>query len=490
MKNDNLNRNIEWAFYKGSSNKTVVLMHHYDTVSTDDFGIYKEYAYDPKKVEELFKSNVFELSKSVKNDLESKEWIFGRGASDMKSGGAIQLSLFDEYSKNSFDGNILLLCLPDEENFSAGMRSAIYLLNEMKAKYSLEYVLMINSEPHERVEENKFTIYDGSAGKIMPIFLARGKMAHVGQVFTGINPISILSQIQIDTELNETLIEKDLNTAVPPGTWLYLKDRKYEYNVSLPATAGGYMSILNLTKSPNEIMEQLKEITVESTKKFTEQLEKKYSKFRSVSSVDYGDIDYSIKVMFFEELLNEFLSENPKKESLINDYKKQLVKRLNKMELDAAEAGFLLIEKVLELRNKNDAVVVIAIAPPFYPCVSNSTLSNYKKLDELILSLNEHSKSRHNLEVTTQNYFTGICDLSYAMYNFEDVEYVEKNVILWNDYYEIPLNLIRELSMPVLNIGPWGKDLHQYSERVKKNDVLKVVPDLIDFTIKKAFEIL
>lgn len=43
-------------------------------------------------------------------------------------------------------------------------------------------------------------------------------------------------------------------------------------------------------------------------------------------------------------------------------------------------------------------------------------------------------------------------------------------MLIWRDIYYIPLE-IKEISMPVLNVGPWGKDLHKYTERVNKDDL-------------------
>ena len=40
---------------KGNSKKTVILMGHLDTVGVDDFGILKEFAFDPDKLPALFR---------------------------------------------------------------------------------------------------------------------------------------------------------------------------------------------------------------------------------------------------------------------------------------------------------------------------------------------------------------------------------------------------------------------------------------------------
>jgi arginine utilization protein RocB len=55
---------------------------------------------------------------------------------------------------------------------------------------------------------------------------------------------------------------------------------------------------------------------------------------------------------------------------------------------------------------------------------------------------------------------------------------------MWKDVYYIPLGMIKDLSMPVLNVGPWGKDYHKYVERVYKVDLYERTPKMVDKLIK------
>jgi arginine utilization protein RocB len=63
------------------------------------------------------------------------------------------------------------------------------------------------------------------------------------------------------------------------------------------------------------------------------------------------------------------------------------------------------------------------------------------------------------------------------------MDYIRNNMLLWGDSYNIPFDEIEEISMPVLNVGPWGKDIHKYTERVFAEDLYNRVPDLISFLI-------
>jgi arginine utilization protein RocB len=66
----------------------------------------------------------------------------------------------------------------------------------------------------------------------------------------------------------------------------------------------------------------------------------------------------------------------------------------------------------------------------------------------------------------------------------EDIDYISNNMLMWNDIYYIPLEIIKELSMPVINVGPFGRDLHKYTERVLKEDLFYKTPQLIDLVVR------
>ncbi|MFB0918551.1 MAG: M20/M25/M40 family metallo-hydrolase [Clostridiaceae bacterium] len=487
IKNDPLKRNVCYAMLKGTGNKTVVMIHHTDTVDTDDYGKYKEAAYHPYDLEEILKSGEIMIDDAAKKDLESGEWLFGRGASDMKSGGSVHLAIFEEFSKKeNFEGNLIILGVPDEENSSAGMRAAVHLLKELKEKYNLDYILMLNGEPHERIDENKISLYDGSAGKIMPVVYVRGKLAHVGQIFKGLNPISVLSEIVRNTELNPDFIEKRGNTATLPPTWLYFKDNKEVYDVSLPLSATGYMSVLTLYRDPFDIMEDLKKIAKTSFVEVLKRSRLSLAEYTKVGTIDYGKMEWEPVVLHYGELLEKVIEEKGEAvRTEIKDFSERVAEMVKKHEISRIQGSNMLIEKVIEYWSFKDPVVVLAMSPPYYPATSNSMLESGKEIDSLIEELMAYSKEELSTEIEVQNYFTGISDLSYAMFNGDNkaIKYIEDNMLLWGKSYTVPLAEIRDISMPVLNIGSWGKDLHKYTERILIKDLTDRVPKLTRFTL-------
>jgi len=490
---DYLYRKVPWCLLKGQGNDTIVFIHHYDTVETKDYGLLEPLSRSPYELMEAFKEGKMELSDEAKEDLFSDKWLFGRGVSDMKGGGSIQLSLIEEYSKDpNFKGNIVLIAVPDEENLSAGMRGACVLLKSLKEKYGLEFKLMLNSEPHEREKDLRPTIYDGSIGKIMPVFYVRGKLAHVGQVYSGLNPINLLSEIIRRTELNPNFIEKVGTTTNPAPTWLYHKDRKMVYDVSLPIATCGYMSILPLARSPRSIMEELKEISIESFKKVIDDMNRHYKAYTEIAGIEFEPLPWEPIVKFYSELYNEAVADSGEEfKKAFKDLMDEVKERFNRNEVTIIESANMIIEKTLEYIKDKSPMVIIALTPPYYPSTNNLMLGERaKEIEAVIEDIKSYAKNNFNEDYKVENYFTGISDLSYAMLvsSKDDIDYIEENMLMWGDIYYIPLEIIKEISMPVLNVGPWGKDLHKYTERVNKDDLFYRTPQLLDLVITKLLD--
>ena len=90
---DPYGRKIPYAFLKGKKTDTVLLSGHFDVVSTEEYGKAEPWAYEvgTSKLEEMLRK--MPLDDVAKADLESGEWIWGRGVADMKGGLAIHAAL-------------------------------------------------------------------------------------------------------------------------------------------------------------------------------------------------------------------------------------------------------------------------------------------------------------------------------------------------------------------------------------------------------------
>ena len=144
LKNDKLDRRNVFAYVKGTkeeSNNTIIFHGHMDTVGTEDFGALEKYSTNPDLL--LEKMLEMDLSKEIRKDLETGDWMVGRGSCDMKSGVAVFLVLLEYFSERTdeFKGNILLSVNPVEENLHTGIIEGIEVLNKLKTQENFNYIM-------------------------------------------------------------------------------------------------------------------------------------------------------------------------------------------------------------------------------------------------------------------------------------------------------------------------------------------------------------
>lgn len=480
IEDDYLNRQISYGLVLGKSDKTVVLMGHYDVVGIDDYGSIKDYAFDIDMLPEKLKT--IKIDPDAQKDLESNEWIFGRGAADMKGGLAIDLAYLEEYSKSADrEGNILFISVPDEESYSAGMRSAAKLLNQLRHKYDLDYRLLIDSEPNEK-KDGKQIVSIGTAGKCMPVVMVQGEKAHISRCFEGLNPIGILSNIFLNTELSLEFSDEFEGEVTVPPTWNYFKDMKAEYDVSIPIRASGYLSVISFYTTPDEILSKLKNISKKSFKNYVDKMKSIYADYRKINKYSSEkEISYEPIVMTFEDLC-KYSAENygQKFKDFYQALYEEISEKIRKNEINYPQATIYMMNKVLDYSGINYPLVVLGFSPPYYPAVANTA--------EYFNILKDFARDKFQYDLVYENYFLGISDCSYCAIDKPfDYNRFSLNTPLWGKLYSINFEDIERLNIPFIIFGPWGKGLHQVTERVNKESLTNIIPALTKAITEHVF---
>ncbi len=490
LQDDPLQRQVAWCLVKGQGDKTVILLHHHDIVDTLEYGEDAPWALKPQELSLLYAKKYSGFPDEVVADIKENSWLFGRGVADMKAGAAIQMELIEEYSRKSdFSGNLLLLSVPDEENLSAGMNSAIYLLKELQRQYNLDYKMLLNCEPHTRQDFVCPTIYRGSIGKIMPLFYIRGETCHVSQIYDGYSASSIMSELIRRIELNPEFIEHDGSTTSPPPAVLLARDLKPVYDVSIPQSAWFLLNILPLQAAPLEILNKLKLLSQEALAQILQDNNSSYQQYCNIAHIPYVAKTWSENVLLFEELYKTAIANSPEIfKAAYSTLLAQLTKQYHDNQISIHHCSRQLIELCLQYADLTTPVVVIALTPPFYPSVHNNMLdaATYQYTETLIAELCNFSQNQNKQQLAIQDYFSGISDLSYAgfYHSSANIDCLQSNMPAWKTIYSLALELIKELALPVLNIGPWGKDCHTRYERVYKDDLFSKTPSLLQWVVE------
>ncbi|SHI52726.1 Arginine utilization protein RocB [Dethiosulfatibacter aminovorans DSM 17477] len=487
MKNDPFKRSAVWALVKGKGDETIILLNHHDVVDSFDYGELMEFAYKPAALKE--KMAGMELNDEVKADLHDDDWIFGRGTADMKAGAAIEMKLVESFSEvDYFSGNVLFISVPDEENLSLGMRDAVLLLEDLKNEFSLDYKFTINTEPHNRDRQDEYVYFDGSVGKLLMSVYVKGKRTHMGEIFKGLNPSYVLSKIIDKTEMNTDFSDFSHGMVTPPPSWGFARDFKERYDVSVPEAAGGYIGFLTLESTPYEIMSELKNICKEACDEAYRDINRNFKRFNNIKE----SYDIKTRVLTYQELMSEALAyDDNLTNSVIEDKKKEIAGKINRGEITLAESNLLLIKSLLDIIPDKNPVVVLSISPPYYPHILKD---NIDLKDRYLLDIDDNISGflykNTALDVKNKKAFMGISDGSY--FDFQCGRgvgnYVKENMPLWGSLYSIPFEGMKNLGIPVINLGPWGKDIHKISERVNRIDLNETVPNLIRYIIEGYFK--
>lgn len=488
---DGYGRAVCFAMVKGEGSDTVVFVHHSDVVDIEDFKLLKPFAFRPDELREELMKIKDDLSMEARGDLESGEFIFGRGVADMKGGGSIQISLLERYSRQEdFKGNVIVIMVPDEENLSAGMRAAVKLLADLQDKYGLNYKLMINSEPHQRKARDEGIFSEGSVGKIMPFVYVRGNLSHIGKVFEGLNPVNLLSEIVRRTELNMDFSDVVGDECAPPPTWLHMKDSKVHYDVSMPLSMYGCFSILTLTQTPEEVMEKVRKVCEESFETVLSDMNASYEEFSSKTRPVAESLPWQVKVSSFGELYEEAVRSYG--DAFIEEYSKKteaIAGDIACKAINIIDGNRMILEFVYDYICDFSPRIVYGLIPPYYPSVSNLFFDE-EIGDRFYNVITDYAKQKFGQRYVREYFYTGISDLSYT--NIEDgrgaAETFRKYMPLFGMSYDIPFEAIEKISMPCINVGPWGKDFHKLTERVSKEDLYIRTPAIVNEMVFNVLE--
>jgi arginine utilization protein RocB len=476
---DSLERDIVYGLVRGKTAGTVILLGHYDVVEVEDFGRIRDYAFDMEKLPEHLAA--MDIDDDARRDLESGEWIFGRGTADMKGGVVINLDYLEEYSRSPGGGNLLFLAVPDEESYSLGMRKAVELLVELRERFSLDYELLMNMEPTHREEGRQITLI-GTGGKCLPVALVQGKKAHAGAVFDGLNPIGVLGNIYAATELSMDFVDIKGEEATMPPSWTFFKDLKDTYDVSLPVWAAGYFNVLSFYTTPAEVLERLKGI---SHRAFTDYLDKTQEAFLKYHALRSRRPDREIprdyQVLDFGELMAYCREQRGEEFGIFyQNLYRQIRDRLQTNELNYPSATIQIMRGVLEFSGITSPAAVLGFAPPYYPAMCSTGIKGKEgRVMEYFEVLRKYSEAEYGIGMRAEHYAVGLSDCSYAAIDrpFDYREFAD-NTPLWGDLYQIDFNLIEKINVPCMILGPYSKDYHRMTERVQKADLTDRIPAL------------
>jgi arginine utilization protein RocB len=467
---------------------TVILTGHMDVVGVEGCGPLAPYAFQPEEYTRRLASAA--IPADARKDLESGQWLFGRGVADMKSGVAAGMDLFMEAAANSgkYGANVAALFVSDEENNSLGMLSASSYLARFQKEEGLNYLACVDLEPtFAPGEEGGPTIYLGSLGKINCFFFCVGKEAHAGEYYEGFSPAPVLSRINLALDGNPAFADSFQGRIFPPFGCQRQTDLRGDYSATIMTRGFAFYSYLTSTRQPGEILSELKAVARQALEGSIGQYRKNAGEFIARGGSLSGLREWEPAVLSFAEL-NRLV-----REALGEGYERFVAAALEAAPPGADERDLAarLVGAMVDRCGPAAPVVVVGFLPPWYPHRANLGASAGERVVEgAALEAVREMKGRFGLDLEVRPFFEGVSDLSYCGFQGDDREMgvFAGNMPGWGRLYRLPIEALAELDIPILNLGAVAKDSHKCTERVHLPYMLEVYPEILRFVVGRIIE--
>lgn len=490
LEGDELKRHLVFAIVKAprKTPNTVIVAGHMDVVSTQACGSLAPWAFEPEEYTKRIGST--DISPEARRDLQTGEWLFGRGLADMKSGVAVGLQMLIEAARDPslLEANLAALFVPDEENNSSGMLSASSYLARFQKDEGLRYLACVELEPTFATgDEAKPSIYLGSIGKINSFFFCAGKETHVGEYYEGFCAAPIISNINLMLDGNPEYADSLFGKAYPPFGCMRQMDLRREYSATIMTRAFAFYSYLTATKLPGQILSDMREIAEEALRRSIENYTRNASAFAKMCGFAATPRKWKPVVLSFEEL------SGMAKKVLGEGFDRFIEETLAGVAEGSDERirAAALVEAMVDLCAIPGPMAVIGFLPPWYPHRANLGSGRGEKIVEKVASeASEKAKALFGEPLEIRPFFEGVSDLSYCGFQGEssEMDVFAENMPGWGRPYRLPREALAELDIPILNLGALGMDAHKNTERIHLPYAMDIFPELLRFTVRRIVE--
>jgi arginine utilization protein RocB len=478
-------RSNVFALVRGAGPETIVLAGHYDVVSVANYGDLTPWAYDPQG---LLPRLIAELAagdadRQALEDLKSGAFMPGRGALDMKSGLAAGIAVLQRFAEQpARAGNLLLIATPDEEATSQGMRAAAARLPALAAEWGLELLAAINLDSAADPGDGRDgqAIFLGSVGKLLPSVYVVGRDTHAGAPFDGVGANLLAAEITRRIECNPDLVDLAGGAATPPPVSLKQSDLKLHYDVTTPAAAWCYYNMLTHSWSISVVLEKIVALVQAALEQAMADLRDRARRYAALSGAGVALPVWAPQTYTFAELRRRALDRSG---SAAQTALAALIARLtDDQSVDVPLFCRHVTELVWNLSGLAGPAAVVGFASLYYPRVAvGETERRHVRLRQATARQAAALGQEAGVAIRSRPFFPGISDMSFlgGADSPAELAVMAENTPAWGSRIRFDYGVARVLDLPVVNIGPWGRDYHQRLERVYMPYSFGVLPELI-----------
>jgi arginine utilization protein RocB len=469
-------RSNVYAWSRGTGKHVVVLTGHFDVVSASNYGPLEPYAFDP---DELLPRLIADLRGSARSDaerraladLEGGDFLPGRGLLDMKAGLAAGLvALYRHAELEAPVGNIVFCAVADEEDRSCGARAAAPALQAWAKDNALEIVGVVNLDATSDAGDGSQgrAVYTGSVGKLLVCAFCVGVDVHAGYALDGINANFLASEVTRRFEANPALADRSKGETGTPPTSLRQTDLKLQYDVTTPGRAWACFNVPVHSKAASDVMLDFQREANSALKDALEALRTRAESLGRFDSAAHGAL--APLVLSHAELL-----EVARSAGHVNfDAEFDRISREVDPHADLPTQSLQVTQWLWDKSGLLGPAVVLSFGALHYP---STLLDEQIPADARLLRVTRAvlDEARDWVSVIERRYFMGISDMSwFGRGEPEQIGVVNANTPSLNARIAAP-----PAHLPTINLGPWGRDYHQWLERAHMPYTFGQLPELV-----------
>ena len=484
---DALGRSNVVALVRGSGSRAVVLAGHFDVVSTANYGMLEPWACAPlallpRLIADLRQRTGSGADARALADLESGDFLPGRGALDMKSGLAAGIAVLQRFAAGeSRQGRLIFVATPDEEDRSVGMRAIAPRLPQLAAGWGLTIEAAVNLDATGDLTDGTEgqVVYFGSVGKLLVSTLVVGRDTHAGYPFDGINANYLASCITTAIDCNADLADVAEGEAAPPPSTLKQGDLKVGYDVTTPVSAWACYNVLTHRATAATVLTWACQIVEAALRAGIVRLGVQAERYAVLQGKHHTFANAEPLVITFADLKARVLESGG---ATAAAELAALIHRLSSdPQLDLPSFSRRLTDHLWRASGLTGPAAVVGLASLPYPSVYlEPDRPNEQRVREAVDAECHACAAELGVSLHTRGFFQGISDMSFlGRVNRDELAFVAENTPPWGSGIRWDVNGEVTPGIPTINVGPWGRDYHQRLERVHMPYSFGVLPEVV-----------
>ena len=489
IEGDPFGRSNVMALVAGRGRRAVTLSGHFDTVPVEDYGDLAALATEPEALRAAILARLDDVGgdELARGDLAGGEYLPGRGLLDMKSGLAAGVAVLERHAADpERRGNLLLIATADEEDRSVGMRAAAGVLPEVLARFGLEAALGINLDAliDDGDGAGGRIVALGCVGKLLLSALVVGRDAHACYPLNGVNAAYLAAELVCELEFAPELGEEAGAELAAPPTVLGSRDLKTVYNVTTPSRVWANWNVLSQRRGAAEVLAVATRLAGIAAARAGLRMRQRNARLanpmRMTTAWD------AVPVLDFAAVRAAATAHDDGFEGRFAEHAGLLAARAD---LDLPTRCRLLTELAWDASGLDGPAIVLGFASMPYPAVNLPATVEGAALEGRIRAVTAAVAGRHGVSITPVRHLPVIVDMSFlGVVDAEDLRGVAANTPVWGSSIKWDLARPPTPAIPMLNVGPWGRDYHHWLERVHGPYAFGVLPDLVREIARAALE--